>query len=240
MTESTIFDTPSTPPATTEPVEQTPAPVVRPEDLLLKTIVNEQGAPKYQSVEDAIKALAASQDHIKRLEQENAQFRESSTKAKTMEELLEALKPKEETAPAPQPTPSAQPDINDVVNRILSEREKERTRTENINSLTSRIKEVYGEEKASEVFYSKAEALGFTKKAINELAADNPKAVLKLLDIADTKPVAPFTPGLRTEGLNNQPKELSAAGGMALGDNSALLGAWRNAGEQVKRENNIK
>ena len=233
----TIFDTPATSSATTETAVN--APVVKPEDLLLKAIVNEQGAQKYQSVEDAIKALAASQDHIKRIEQENAQLREATTKNKTMEELLEALKPKVEQAPAAPSQPSQEVNLNDVVNRILSERERDQIKHQNISFLTGKLKEVYGEDKASEVFYSKAEAQGFSRESINKLAADNPKAVLKLLDITDKTPT-PNVYGVRTEALPYGKELPSSTGGMALGDNKALVSSWRNAGEAVKIANNIK
>jgi hypothetical protein len=238
MTESTIFDTPAAAPTTPEAPVATP-PVVPVEDQLLKTIVNEQGIPKYKSVEDAIKALAASQEHIKRIELENAQFKESTIKAKTMDELLEALKPKVETAPAAPTTPSATPDLNAVVNKILAEREREQTETQNITIVTSKLKEVYGQEKASEVFYAKASALGFSQKAINELAAENPLAVFKLLDITPTAPT-PSISGIRTEAFASRTEDATAKGGMALGNSESLLRAWRGAGEQVKKAHNIK
>ncbi len=238
MTEETIFDTQTAAPTTTEAPAAT-APIVNTEDQLLKTIVNEQGVPKYKSVEDAIKALAASQEHIKRIEQENAQFKESTIKAKTMDELLEALKPKIETAPAAPQQSSQAPDFNAAVNKILAEREQEQVKLQNITILTSKIKEVYGQDKASEVFYSKAEALGFTRAAINQLAADNPRAVLKLLDIAEPTPTANVS-GIRTEALAPHTEQVSSKGGMALGNSQSLLDAWRAAGTQVKKAHNIK
>jgi cell fate (sporulation/competence/biofilm development) regulator YlbF (YheA/YmcA/DUF963 family) len=40
-------------------------------DQLLGAIVNSEGKQKYASVEDALKATAAAQEHIRRLEEEN-------------------------------------------------------------------------------------------------------------------------------------------------------------------------
>lgn len=222
MTESTIFEAPATPDA---PVPT--APVVNPADQLLKTILNEQGVPKYNSTEDALRALAASQEHIKRIEQDNAALREANIKARAQEELLAALKPKDEPAPAAPSNPSQQPDLSTAIDAILTRREQEQIKLRNQTAVASKIKEVYGQEKASEVFYTKAQSLGFSRDAINNLAAENPNAVFKLLDISPTAPT-PSLPGVRTESFRTT-EEKSAAGGMALGDSKALLDAWRNA-----------
>jgi hypothetical protein len=229
MTES-IFATPEAAPATTEaaPVAQ---PQVAPEDQLLKAIVNEQGAPKYQSVADALKALANSQEHIKRIEQENASLREKTIKAETMESILAAIKP-QEVAPAPQKTEAI--DINATVEQILLKREQEAKQTENLNLVIASAKKAYGE-KVSEVFYSKAAELGFSLEAINSLSSTNPKAVLKLLGLDAAPSAAPTPLGIRTDGFEHAaPTQTKSA--MAHGSSADLVAKWREAGEKVKKQ----
>lgn len=229
MTES-IFDTPETTPATTE-VTPEAQPQVAPEDQLLKSIVNEQGAPKYQSVADALKALANAQEHIKRIEQENASLREATIKAKTVDSILEAIKP-QEAAQAPQKTEAI--DINATVEQILLRREQEAVQKENLNLVIASATKAYGE-KVSEIFYGKAQELGFDLEAINTLASKNPKAVLKLLGL-DAAPTTTPTPlGLRTDGFAN-PEPTPRKSAMEHGSSADLVARWREAGEKVKKQ----
>jgi hypothetical protein len=220
----------ATPPAVTD---VTPAPTnSSAEDQLLKAIVNEQGAPKYSSVPDALKALAAAQEHIRRLEADNAALRDNVAKAKSMEELVAALKPAEAAnTPAPK-TPAV--DIGSEIDRILQEKQKETERKSNQVAVAEAMKEAYGE-KASELFYTKAQELGFSKQAINELAANNPKAVITLFGVSkSTKPNVKI-PGIRTEGLD-QESSPPVKSGMAFGSTRDLVDSWRAAGEKVKKQ----
>ncbi len=128
----------------TEP--QTPA-VVAPvvvADPLLATIVNEEGKPKYSSVQDALKALASSQAHIKTLESENSQLREAKTTALTLEEVLKAIKPSAETAPTPvvaSPKPAETQDIATIVANTLAKIETEKSAAKNVSIVVDRMKE---------------------------------------------------------------------------------------------------
>ncbi len=229
MTES-IFAPTDVAPATTEtaPAVQ---PQVAPEDQLLQAIVNEQGTPKYQSVADALKALANSQEHIKRIEQENASLREATIKAKTVESILEAIKP-QEAAPAPQKTETV--DISATVEQILQRREQEAKQTENLNLVIASATKAYGD-KVSEVFYSKAAELGLSQTAINTLASTNPKAVLKLLGLDAVTNTAPKPLGLRTDGFEHTPPTPRKSA-MEHGSSADLVARWREAGEAVRKQ----
>jgi hypothetical protein len=229
MTDNIFSEQPAA--TTTDPVTQ-PAPQPLADDNLLKLIVNEQGVPKYQSVNDALKALQASQEHIKRIEQENASLREGAIKAKTTEELLATLKPKTEEK-------STQPvEIESVVEKVLQQREQQNKEGENLKEVISTITQLYGEEKASQVFYDKAQELGLSREEINKLAAKSPKLVIKLFtgDKTQPKPSPSDLPGIRSEALKDKPTA-PAKSGMTLGSTADLLASWRQAGEKAKQAN---
>lgn len=231
MTDN-IFDTPA-PAVTTPPVADVLPTTAPADDQLLKTIVNEQGAPKYSSIPDAIKALAASQEHIRRIEADNATLRAELAKAKSMEELVAALKPAEAVANTT-PTNTAPLDIASQVDKILNEKQQLAESRANRIAVAEAMKKVYGD-KASELFYTKAQELGFSREAINDLSAKNPKAVITLLGGTETQKPTPRTPGIRTDGLDVD-SGASVKSGMAFGKTSDLVDAWRAAGDKVKKQ----
>ena len=58
----------------------------------LADIKNAQGTPKYSSVSDALVALKSTQEHIKTLETENAEYRTNATSTTKIQEMIEGLK----------------------------------------------------------------------------------------------------------------------------------------------------
>ncbi len=217
--------------------EVTPQPQAPAADQLLASLVNEQGKQKYSSVDDALKALINSQNHIKTLEQENQQLREVSTKAKTMEELLEAIKPKDVVAPVvpnPTPTNSAVPDVSSEVEKVLARLEAKKTAEANTGAVVNKLKELHGD-KAGDYFYAEASKLGFDKASINDLAAKNPNAVFKLLGIDSVKTQTPSPAGVRAEALN-VPSTTPTKSPMAHNTSDELLSNW----EKSKAKTNKK
>ena len=195
MTDQSIFnnDEPSTPAeASQSGNEQASA-----ADQLLSAIVNSEGKQKYGTVEDALKATAAAQEHIRRLEEENTTFRQEVEKSTTLQSVLDAMKPREESASAPaEPTSSiGEDDVAQLLEGMLNKRETEATAKSNVSKVTSAFVEKHGVE-AEAKYYESATALGFTNSEINELAARNPAAVFKMFGI-DDKP-APVAKPLRS------------------------------------------
>ncbi len=205
-------------------------------DPLLATIVNEDGKPKYASVQDALKALASSQAHIKTLESENSQLRDAKTTALTLEEVLKAIKPAEgiptQVVPPKQPE---QIDITTLVANSLAKIETEKNATANVTIVVDKMKELY-RDAASTTFYSKAKELGFDQEDINSLASKNPKAVLKLFGIEDKKATKIPQGSIRTEAFVNNTKTTSQKGGMAFGNTSDLVAEWRRVTTKVNQE----
>ena len=110
MTDQSIFnnDAPSTP----AEVSQSGNEQASAADQLLGAIVNSEGKQKYGTIEDALKATAAAQEHIRRLEEENTSFRQKVEESTTLQAVLDAVKPREVSEPAPAaPTSSIGEDV---------------------------------------------------------------------------------------------------------------------------------
>lgn len=201
MTDQSIFnnDAPSTP----AEVSQSGNEQASAADQLLSAIVNSEGKQKYGSVEDALKATAAAQEHIRRLEEENTTFRQEVEKSTTLQSVLDAMKPREESVSAPaEPTSSiGEDDVAQLLEGMLNKRETEATAKSNVSKVTSAFVEKHGVE-AEAKYYESASALGFTNSEINELAARNPAAVFKMLGI-DDKPAAVANPLRSSVGAGN-------------------------------------
>lgn len=170
-------------------------------DQLLSAIVNSEGKQKYGSVEDALKATAAAQEHIRRLEEENTTFRQEVEKSTTLQSVLDAMKPREESEPAAPTSSIGEDDVAQLLEGMLNKRETEATAKSNVSKVTSAFVEKHGVE-AEAKYYESASALGFTNSEINELAARNPAAVFKMLGI-DDKPAAVANPLRSSVGAGN-------------------------------------
>ena len=190
MTDQSIFnnDEPSTP----ADVSQSGNEQASAADQLLSAIVNSEGKQKYGSVEDALKATAAAQEHIRRLEEENTTFRQEVEKSTTLQSVLDAMKPREESEPAAPTSSIGEDDVAQLLEGMLNKRETAATAKSNVSKVTSAFVEKHGVE-AEAKYYESATALGFTNSEINELAARNPAAVFKMLGI-DDKPAAVANP----------------------------------------------
>lgn len=190
MTDQSIFDdtsesSQSDPTSSTSTSEQTNA-----ADQLLGSIVNADGKPKYSTVEDALKGAAAAQEHIRRLEAENTQFKQEVGKSTTLQDVLDAVKqsPGEETNTAP--TPLDEDALAAIVEGLLDKRSTAQRQKDNATQVASAFQNKYGAE-AETKYLEAAGNVGFSKAEINQLSASNPSAVLKLLGLADTGKAEP-------------------------------------------------
>lgn len=169
----------------------------------LKTIVDDNGKPKYESTDKALDALAHSQAHIKRLEEEASSRNDELTKAleelnsrKTVEDFVNRL--------APDPNPNTDPKTPEVVNGLdenkvaelisntLTQREKQALEANNVNTVVNKLKEKFGDSAAEEV--SKvAKDNGMTTKELQEMSASRPQLVLNLFGEKAPKPQSTTT-----------------------------------------------
>lgn len=208
-----------------------PTPEVKPDPFadLLGTVINDKGEPKYASTPEALKGLAHSQQHIKNLEGELAQYKAELGKRKAVEDALKEFthKPEPEVTPTQGLTEEA---VADLVQQRLTEIERSKTVESNTKKVVDVIQSKFGD-KAEEAFYGKAKELGMTKEQFNSLAAQSPDAVLAFFNVA-TQPAS--TPGssINTAALRDEKKPIPTIidGGeeriyLPRGEKSLLIGA---------------
>ena len=234
MTEETLFNKEPDPAPAAPAAPVTPAPEGNPLDKLLAQIVTEDGKPKYRSAEDALAALQASQDHIKRLEAENADFRTNAVKSQTTQEILDALK---ERGGEPAPAVNLSKEVTDIVLQTLSANDKAKAMKVNTAIVIDAATKLYGD-KVEAVFYGKAKELGFDRAGINELSANNPQAVLRLLGLEAAKPATTQAPGVRTDGF--QHNEQPAKSAMNFSSSKDLTAAWQESKARTNKRLGIQ
>lgn len=224
MSDQDIFQSKENQEVSSQP-DQAPSVEQKPEtsnenpvEDLLRSIVNENGEPKYKSVPDALNALKHSQDFIPTLKNENSiykeQLQESQELLRKYEEALKTVdrlaKPQamEESPPAPQADKEEAVDIDALVEQSIARRETQKQQEANAEKVINSLREKYGE-KAGQAFYSKAEELGLDRETMNTLARKSPEAVLRYFqeDVKQSPPSPGSEPSsVRTESLQEKPK----------------------------------
>ena len=156
----------------------------------LKSLVGE--GQKYTTVEELAKAALHGQKHIARLEQEAATLRDSSLKAKGVDDILAALKGQADAGERNQQSQDpgrAEPPV-DISSLVTAEFEKRdavaRTAVGDANrqKVVAALSAKYGA-KAGEVYAATGQQLGVD---LDELARKSPDAVMKL--VADARPAS--------------------------------------------------
>jgi len=195
-------------------------------ETLLSSIVNEDGKPKYKTLDDAIKALKHSQEFIPQLQSEVSQFKTESETLKaqvekfgTVEEVvnrLTALQNQSELKPDDNQHVSGLDEkaVGELFQKMLNESRTVDQAASNEKSVNDALVAKYGD-KASEVVAEKAKELGATSEEIRVLASQKPAMVLALFNTVKDKIVVPTTNSVRstlsatpTPGLDRPEKSL--------------------------------
>lgn len=227
MTDTTLFpDAGTTPPIQESAI--TPAAPVLPDEVASLVGVGK----KYNSVEDALKALPHAQAHIARIEEENKTLREKAAQARALEEVYEALTSRPLNGEAT-PTMTQAFDetmLDTVLERKLQEKQAQELRNNNLSTVRDSLTEKFGE-KASEVFGNKAKELGVNEAFLTDVAAKSPKAAMELFGLAkkDTQPSTAAPVGsINTQALAGTKSAPVPKAVMAGASTSDLLNAWRS------------
>lgn len=180
------------------------------EDQVVATDLVGEGK-KYRDLDALAKAKLEADKHIERIERENAELRQDFTKTKTVEELLEKLEAKlgtsrEENQPPPEKPVSkaagnneglSQADVLALVEGHVTQKEQERTRSQNIDHAKRELKASFGD-KYAEVLKTKAEELGLTIEDMTAMAAKSPSALIKLVSSSKSnEPLSSPPKGIR-------------------------------------------
>ncbi len=195
------------------------APIVAsPFDDKLKVIVNEQGQPKYKSVEDALASIPNSQAHIAQLEAENKvrdaeilRLREEVKAKEALEQVVERLTNNKEQAPpvTPQSAGLSEDAIAKLVTATLDQRSAAAEAQANIDNVSNVLTAKFGD-KVKEQIAAKALELNTTPQKLGALSSTNPALVLSLFGEKPVAPTQPVTPSqaspLQTPPANQELK----------------------------------
>jgi hypothetical protein len=188
VTDQSVFNTDPAP--ATKPQE---APTGQPnayEDLL-KTIVNEQGQPKYANLGEALKALQHAQGYIPEIktqltarEQEVLRLQAELEQRQSLEDVVSRLaKPNQPDVPADQPRSSGLDEsaVMKLVQQTLERNQALQSEAANKAQVEQALKQKYGD-KTADVVKQRASELGLTPQALGELSSKSPQAVLALFN----------------------------------------------------------
>jgi hypothetical protein len=149
---------------------------------------------KFKTVEDLARGKLASDDFIKKLEEETATLRtqlaivnETNDRTKLLEQIMTNLNtntpnPQDTTTVQTTQTTDNQPNslsLDDIV-KLMDAREQARKQTQNWNSAVSEVSKVYGD-KAEEFIANKALELGLSVEVLKSLGSTSPKALLNAI-----------------------------------------------------------
>jgi hypothetical protein len=206
-------------PNQTQETEQTTQ-TTEPSESFVAKLVEAKG-DNWKDPEVLAKGKLEADRYIKELEDQLNQMREDLKKEDYAEKILQEIRnkaadtstakqslPNNDTAGAekdgtPQPSLSEE-DLKSLVDKTLTEREKQNTVTQNIRLVDEELQRQYGTE-AQKTVLKKAEDLGISLERMKEIASESPTAFFAL--IGDGKKT--FNPmvnsSVRTEGVNLQP-----------------------------------
>lgn len=199
-----------------------------PEDLL-KMILNENGEPKYKSLNSALEALTHSQQFIPTLQSENAKLKEQLQAAQAELEKVGSVESVVtklfENRSDPNPTADPQKaggldesKVAEMFNQLLSKQRSEEQQAANLNTVVSKLSELYGD-KAGEMIKQKASELGATTEQLKQLSMTNPNMVLAYFDGVKTISKNP------SSGTVIPPHQPPKAPGLQPPEKSLLRGA---------------
>lgn len=166
-----------------------------PPDDLLKGITAEDGRQKYSTIESALKSIPAAQDHIRRLEaealareQELERLRQVAEKSRSVDELAQILRNQSgEAQPASAPGLTRE-ELTGLVANIVEQREITKFRKANQDKAASVLIQHFGStDAAKQKYVEMAKDKGLSVDTLNEIAAQNPKELFRLLDIPEDK-----------------------------------------------------
>jgi type II secretory pathway pseudopilin PulG len=199
--QANVFEDAVIAPITQEPVKE-PSQSTPYEDLL-KSIQNEQGQQKYDSLPKALEGLQHAQQYIPQLraelqskEQELATMRSELEKRSSVEEVVSRLTAQQKDRLGSD-TPSVASGLDEqavlqLVQQALGQAKQQDQAQSNTAQVQQALSSMYGE-KSREVVEQKAKELGTTPAELGKLASQNPAMVLALFNAKGSPSVKPTT-----------------------------------------------
>jgi hypothetical protein len=170
---------------------------------------------KYATVEDLAKSRVAADEHITRIERENAEYREG------IERNIREQQSRQNTPPAQVQdlnVPAQRAPQEDLAERIREVTRQDREAAEttsNVTEVTDRLTSTFGgAEAANAAVKAKAQELGVSVQFLQDVASKSPKAFYKQMDL-DAQPRQAPAPhsNVNTGALHNQSAGTQAKAG---------------------------
>ena len=158
------------------------------------------------TIETAAKKIENADAHIRKIEEENAQMREQLAKAKSIEDVMNAMNQNKQSTQQQTPPVQAE-DLTSLIEGILTTSMQKRTAQQNLERVEDEMKKAFGD-KAEDVYKAKREALGFSAQTMQTLASENPRGFMQLFASEAPEQVAAPTQGSgNSENLGTGPKK---------------------------------
>lgn len=142
----------------------------------LMNIKDANGKQKYSSVEEALKAIPHANDHISRIEAENAEYRQKLAEATAAEDLVAKIQ--QASTPQTSENPSVSMEaITTLVDQAIAAKDQQSKVQSNQGKVANQLTERFGD-KAEEMYLAKGKELGLGPQTLNEIAGTSPEAVL--------------------------------------------------------------
>jgi len=186
-----------------EKQEQPSEPNKETEGSLLDSLVGE--GKKFKDTEELAKGKSYADEYIEQLKGETAQLRDELDKRVNMEEMLNKIKEERAAQPTEENTTPQldEKSLEGLVSGIMDKRATQATVQDNLNTVDNKMKEIYGEDKASEMVAIKAQAMGLKPSDLGDLAQKSPEAFYQLMGVTADKPSTPTvtTPSVRMDNF---------------------------------------
>lgn len=190
-------------------------------ETLLKSIKNENGEQKYDTLDKALEALGHSQQFIPQIksqltekEKEIERLKAELEQRESIESVVQRLTARQTIVEDDPPAPvgldeqAVQKLVEQSLGRTLEQRDAQTRYQDNVSKVQDALISKFGD-KTKEVLAEKAASLGTTPKELGDLAGRNPTLVLELFKAQGVSHTPnPTVRGRNVESTNLKPEEL--------------------------------
>ena len=152
---------------------------------------------KYKTPEELAKGYNNADQFINQLKTENDQLRGELDKRLNAEDMVDQIKREREELQASmkaQENTTPQLDekaLSDLISQTLDQKNTQKVAQDNIQAVDSKMKELFGTDKASEILQTKSKELNLSVEYLAEVAAKSPDGFYSLLGIGRDKTITP-------------------------------------------------
>ena len=152
---------------------------------------------KYKSPEELAKGYQNADQFLNQMKTENEQLRGELDKRLNAEDMVDRIKREHEELQASmkaQENTTPQLDekaLSDLISQTLDQKNTQKVAQDNIQAVDSKMKELFGTDKASEILQTKSKELNLSVEYLAEVAAKSPDGFYSLLGIGRDKTITP-------------------------------------------------